>query len=155
MTLKAQFESDRDFRYEYVLTLCKAIATHLLEKYSKPLTATEINHQNSVEQKLQVVQTYIEQNLGEKLTLDIISQQVNLSKYYLCRLFFKHLDISPHQYIIQRRVNKSKQLLKQEQTMQIVDIALTCGFASHSHLNRQFSKNVGMSPKAYRNSLFS
>lgn len=153
MTLKAQFESDADFCHECASTLCNAIAIHLLEKYSESSTAIRISDKDSVEQKLRIIQTYIEQNLGEKLTLDIISRQVNLSKYYLCRLFTKHLDISPRQYIIQRRIAKSKQLLKQEQTMQVVDIALICGFANHSHFNRQFNKSVGMSPKTYRDSL--
>ena len=75
----------------------------------------------------------------------------SISKYYLCRLFSKYLDITPRQYIIEQRICKAKQLLKQELSMLIVDIALNCGFASHSHFNRQFNRNVGMSPKNYRN----
>ena len=152
MTLKAQIECERDFGYECASILCNAIVIHLLEKYSKSTTAVRVNDKNSAEQKLQTIRAYIEHNLSEKLTLDIISGQVNLSKYYLCRLFTKHLDTSPRQYIIQRRIAKSRQLLKQERSMQIVDIALSCGFASHSHFNRQFNKSVGMSPKAYRDS---
>lgn len=150
MALKTQFESGNDFCYEYVSTLCNAIAIHLLKKYSK-LQITK-STDNLPQQKLHIIQTYIEQNLGERLTLDIISQQANLSKFYLCRLFTKHLDTSPRQYIIRRRITLAKQLLKEERSMQIVDIAFSCGFASHSHFNRQFSKSVGMSPKVYRNS---
>lgn len=151
MTIKTQFENDEEFCYEYMSILCKEIAIHLLKKYSR-LSLGNVAKNNLAEQKLCFVQTYIEHNLGEQLTLDIISQQVNLSKFYLCRLFTKHLDISPRQYIIQRRIALAKQLLKEERSMQIVDIALGCGFASHSHFNRQFNKSVGMSPKAYRNS---
>ena len=165
ITLKTQLESDYASAYpwdrnscsDYAHILGNAIAVHLFKKYSKPSAAVKDTEQkdteqNTVEQKLQVVLEYIEQNLSEKLTLDSIAEQVNLSKYYLCRLFVKHLNISPRQHIIQKRIAKSKQLLKQNLSMQVVDIAYDCGFASHSHFNRQFNKNVGMSPKAYRNS---
>ena len=151
MTLKNQLESDRDSCSDYARTLGKAIAVHIFKKYSKPSTAIDSSYKNAVEKKLQVALEYIKQNLDEKLTLDSIAKQVNLSKYYLCRLFTKYLDISPHQYIIQKRIDKSKRLLKQELSLQIVEIAFDCGFASHSHFNRQFNKNVGISPRDYRN----
>ncbi len=150
MTLKNQLERDRSACSDYARTLGKAIAVHLFKKYSKPSTANNSSYKNAVERKLQVVLEYIGQNLDEKLSLDSIAKQVNLSKYYLCRLFTKYLNISPHQYIIQKRIDKSKQLLKQELSLQIVEIAFDCGFASHSHFNRQFNKNVGMSPRDYR-----
>ena len=150
ITLKNQLERDRACS-DYAQTLGKAIAVHLLKKYSKPSTANDSSYKNAVEKKLQVVLEHIEQNLDEKLTLDSIAKQVNLSKYYLCRLFARYLAISPHQYIIQKRIEKSKRLLKQELSLQIVEIAFDCGFASHSHFNRQFNKNVGISPRDYRN----
>ena len=146
-TLKTQLECDRHSCGNYAGILADAIAIHLLKKYS---VVTATNNSDSCEAKLQIVLDYIEQNLEEKLSLDAIASQVNLSKYYLCRLFTQHLNISPRQHIIQRRIIKAKQLLKQERSMQVVDIAYECGFASHSHFNRQFNKSVGMSPKAYR-----
>ena len=145
-TLKTQLECDRDSCGNYAEVLAEAIAIHLMIKYSVSTVAIE----DSCETKLQATVNYIEQNLEERLTLDAIASEVNLSKYYLCRLFTKHLNISPRQYIIQRRIIKAKQLLKYQRSMQIVDIAYECGFASHSHFNRQFNKSVGTNPKAYR-----
>ncbi len=152
-TLKTQLENNRDSCSDYARILANAIAIHLFKKYSKPSFAVNNTCKSVTEKKIQVVLDYIDQNIDEKLTLSSIAKQVNLSKYYLCRLFSRHLDISPHQYIIQKRIIQSKQLLKQELSMQIVDIAFDCGFASHSHFNRQFNKNVGMSPKAYRHAV--
>jgi AraC family transcriptional regulator len=150
-TLKTQLENNRNSCSNYAHILANAIAIHLCKKYSEPSSTVDNTCKSAAEKKLQVALKYIEQNLDEKLTLGLIAEQVNLSKYYLCRLFVRHLNTSPHQYIIQKRIIKSKQLLKQKLSMQIVDIAFDCGFASHSHFNRQFNKNVGMSPKAYRN----
>ena len=149
-TLKTQLGNNCDSCSDYARILANAIAIHLFKKYSEPSLAVDNACKSATKRKLQVVLEYIEQNLDEKLTLSLIAKQVNLSKYYLCRLFVRHLNISPHQYIIQKRITRSKQLLKQKLSMQIVDIAFDCGFASHSHFNRQFNKNVGMSPKAYR-----
>ena len=149
-TLKTQLENNRDSCSDYARILKDAIAIHLFKKYSEPSLAVNNACKSTAEKKLQVVPKYIEQNLDEKLTLGLIAEQVNLSKYYLCRLFVKHTNTSPHQYIIQKRIIRSKQLLKQKLSMQIVDIAFDCGFASHSHFNRQFNKSVGMSPKTYR-----
>ena len=158
--IKTHIESDcstaqpsgRHFCYSYVRTLFGTIFTHLLKRYAEPAVHISNSDVNTItKQRLQLALEYIEQNLSEKLTLDEIAQKINLNKYYLCRLFVKHLNISPRQYIIKQRVAKAEQLLKQEPSMQIVDIALVCGFASHSHFNRQFNKNIGMSPKAYRN----
>ena len=146
-TLNTQLEQDRNSCSSYAQILQDAIALHLLKKYSVSTAATK---NDGYEKKLQVVVDYIEHNLAEKLTLDIIAEQANISKYYLCRLFTRYLDISPRQHIIKRRVAKAKQLLKYERSMQIVDVAYNCGFASHSHFNRQFNKSVGKSPKAYR-----
>ena len=152
IAIKTQLESDRDSCSSYAQVLFQAISMHLLKKYSESSPPTYNTGNTSVKHKLQIALNYIEQNLDEKLTLDLLAERVSISKYYLCRLFVKHLDITPRQYIIEQRIDKAKQLLKQKPSMQIVDIALNCGFASHSHFNRQFNRNTGMSPKSYRNS---
>ncbi|MBW4617364.1 MAG: helix-turn-helix transcriptional regulator [Desmonostoc vinosum HA7617-LM4] len=57
--------------------------------------------------------------------------------------------MEPYQYLLQQRVERAKQLLKQTD-QSIMDIALTCGFNSHIHLSKQFRQLTGMTPKAYR-----
>jgi AraC family transcriptional regulator len=59
------------------------------------------------------------------------------------------IGISPYQYLLQQRVERAKQLLKQT-NQPIVEIALDCGFSSHSHLSKQFRQLAGMTPKAFR-----
>lgn len=56
---------------------------------------------------------------------------------------------SPHQYLLQQRVERAKRLLKHTDRL-IVDVALDCGFSSHSHLTKQFRQFTDMTPKAYR-----
>jgi len=61
------------------------------------------------------------------------------------------MGVTPHQYVIRRRIERAKKLLKYSD-LKIVEIALACGFANQSHLSRHFRNLVGTSPKAYRNS---
>jgi AraC family transcriptional regulator len=61
----------------------------------------------------------------------------------------KMIGTSPYQYLLQQRVEQAKQLLKQTDRS-IMDIALECGFNSHSHLSKQFRQLTGVTPKTYR-----
>jgi AraC family transcriptional regulator len=64
-------------------------------------------------------------------------------------MFKGAIGTSPYQYLLQQRIERAKLLLKQKERS-IVDIALECGFNSHSHLSKQFRQLTGMTPKAYR-----
>jgi AraC family transcriptional regulator len=59
------------------------------------------------------------------------------------------MGIAPYQYLLQQRIERAKQLLKQTE-LSIVEIALDCGFSSHSHLSKQFRSFTGVTPKTYR-----
>jgi AraC family transcriptional regulator len=55
----------------------------------------------------------------------------------------------PYKYVLQQRVDRAQQLLQDTQKS-LSEIALDCGFANQSHLNRHFTKLTGISPKKYR-----
>jgi AraC family transcriptional regulator len=57
--------------------------------------------------------------------------------------------ISPYKYVLQQRVERAKQLLKDEESA-IVDIAIECGFANQTHLNKHFRSFTGVTPRIYR-----
>jgi AraC family transcriptional regulator len=99
--------------------------------------------------KLQQAIDYIQANLDQKLSLDAIAHHLNMSVYHFCDLFKQSIGIAPYKYVLQQRVERAKQLLKDEERA-IVDIALECGFANQTHLNKHFRKLTGTTPKAYR-----
>ena len=59
------------------------------------------------------------------------------------------MGVAPYPYVLQQRAKRAKQLLKQT-NHSIVEIALLCGFNSHSHLSQQFRQTTGNTPSAYR-----
>ncbi|WP_302885419.1 helix-turn-helix domain-containing protein [Kovacikia minuta] len=78
-----------------------------------------------------------------------LSSLLGMSEFYFSRQFKQATGISPYQYLLQQRIERAKQLLKRS-NHSIADIALTCGFNSHSHLSKQFRQLTGTTPKAYR-----
>lgn len=93
----------------------------------------------------------IETRPEEELSLDSLSQQVFVSKYYLIREFKKKIGLSPHRFQIQNRIRKAQQLLKNGSTM--TETAQSTGFYDQSHFIKYFKKIVGITPTEYLDSL--
>lgn len=91
---------------------------------------------------------YIHAHLEQEIKLLQLANSVGMSQYYFCRLFKQSMGVSPHQYVLRQRVERAKQLLRRQQ-FSIVDVALQCGFASQSHLNRHFKRIVGVTPLTF------
>ncbi|WP_180982471.1 helix-turn-helix domain-containing protein [Methylocella silvestris] len=100
--------------------------------------------------KLRLVTAYIEANLHRNVTLSELSALVDLTPRYFCGAFKEATGRPPHQYQIERRVEQAKKLLAKPGSS-LIEIALTVGFSSQSHLNEYFRRMVGMTPARYRN----
>ncbi|NET35111.1 MAG: helix-turn-helix transcriptional regulator [Cyanothece sp. SIO1E1] len=122
---------------------------------STPLDSTALEANFQAQQSglpeyiLQSTIAYIHEHLDQELRLAGIAKVAGISQYYFARLFKQSTGIAPHQYVIQQRVKRAKQLLEQR-GLQIADIALECGFTSQSQLNKHFRVLTGTTPKAYR-----
>ncbi len=92
---------------------------------------------------------YINDYLHQDIKLTDLAALLDMSQYHFSYLFKQATGISPYQYLLQQRIERAKQLLKQSDRS-IADIASTCGFNSHSHLSKQFRQLTGTTPKAYR-----
>jgi AraC family transcriptional regulator len=95
---------------------------------------------------------FMDANLGSKISITEISALVKLSKSHFCRAFKLTLGTSPMAYVSIRRIERAK-LLITSTSERLSDIALACGFADQSHLNRSFGRMVGMSPGLWRRSV--
>jgi AraC family transcriptional regulator len=88
----------------------------------------------------------------EDLSLQSLANESGYSRVHFVRMFKAATGYSPHNYLLNLRLERARELLKNP-FMSLIDIALDCGFSSHSHMSRLFHKFVGVTPSAYRRSL--
>ncbi|MBI0577803.1 helix-turn-helix transcriptional regulator [Neobacillus cucumis] len=95
------------------------------------------------------IKSYIDEHYIEDTSLNILSQKLHISSFYLVHVFKEHTGFSPIQYIIRRRIGEAQSLLINTNES-VTNIAGMVGYDNTSHFTTLFSKSVGMSPKKYR-----
>jgi AraC-like DNA-binding protein len=92
---------------------------------------------------------YIYQNFASNIYIESLASASNISVSALARRFRKHLQKTPHQYIVEVRLDNASQMLR-ETDKPIGTIAMETGFSDHSHFTRAFSKHYGLTPSQAR-----
>lgn len=100
--------------------------------------------------KVARVQHYMERRYSENITIAKLADILNMSESSFNRLFKKELGVTPFEYLIELRIEKSKILLRRKENS-VTDVALRCGFSSSSHFSSAFTKITGTTPTDYRN----
>ncbi|MBD1997583.1 helix-turn-helix transcriptional regulator [Oculatella sp. FACHB-28] len=145
VALTSELASEQPSTRLYIDSLTTALAAHLIRHYSTTQPKIPTIADGLSNYALEKAIDYIHAYLDQEITLPKLAEVVGMSQYYFCRLFKQSTGISPHQYLLQQRVERAKQLLQQRK-FSIADIALQCGFSNQSHLNRHFKRIVGVTP---------
>ena len=83
------------------------------------------------------------------LSLQTLASESGYSRVHFVRMFRAATGYSPHNYLLNLKLERARELLRNP-SISLIDIALDCGFSSHSHMSRIFHKFVGVTPSAYR-----
>lgn len=94
----------------------------------------------------------LEEEYMQPISLDMLQEQLGINKYRLCHEFSEHMHISPMKYLLQIRIDKSKELLIQTD-MTIHAIGNCVGIPNTTHFINQFRKINDITPLQYRNSV--
>jgi len=133
----------------YVESLMQTLILHTLVHASsvpqlpKPTKATGLTAA-----QLRCVQDFIEANYQHEISLVELANSINFSPDYFLRQFKRSLGVTPHQYLIQARVEHARQLLKQNK-LTVAEVAAQVGFYDQSHLAHHFKRSYGVAPKMY------
>lgn len=150
LALQAELRSQGCGSRLYAETLANTLAIHLLRRYSTQKHRTITCDGGLPQHKLKLVTDYINDYLERELSLKELAAIAQTSQYHFCRAFKQMTGLSPHQYLIQQRVEKAKQLI--QGGMSLGSVAIACGFSHQSHLHRHFKRLTGVTPKTFLNS---
>src|SRR5687767_5735354 len=97
-------------------------------------------------ERLARARDFIDHCYDHPLSLDQISEKACFSRYHFLRLFRQAFNKTPHQYLIERRIEKAKELLRKEDDVRVTDVCFEVGFQSLGSFSSLFHKCVGHAP---------
>jgi AraC family transcriptional regulator len=99
--------------------------------------------------RLSRVQAYIDGHICEAITLDNLAATAGLSRMYFSRQFQAATGLSPHEYVLRKRIERAQHRLAAT-VDPLVDIGLSVGFQTQAHFTTVFKKIVGHTPLQWR-----
>ncbi len=98
---------------------------------------------------LRRVRTRIEVNLDKELSLESLAEESGYSRAHFFRLFRQATGFTPYEYVLDLRLKRAQELLR-EANSSIIDVALSCGFSSQSHMTSVFRRHLATTPGRFR-----
>jgi AraC family transcriptional regulator len=146
--LKTEMETNYPSGRLYVDSLAVSVASRLVSSYSSiARRPAELGGLGG--RRLKQTLAYIEDHLSEDISLSQLAALTDISASHFKTLFRQSTGVPLHQYVIQRRLDRAKDLLMIG-TLSIAEIALASGFSHQSHLARHLRRASGLSPRVMR-----
>jgi len=118
----------------------------LFNRYCHIQSAKEVKNKES--KALKKIKIYLQDADYKTVTVDSLSKHANINPNYLMKLFKKEYGLSPHAFIINQKIYKSKKLL--EQNIPIAEVAIELGFFDQSHFHKAFKSVYSLTPKEFQ-----
>jgi AraC family transcriptional regulator len=91
----------------------------------------------------------IEHSFQSEVSLASLAKEAGYSRGHFLKMFRTSTGVTPHQYLMKRRIDHARSLLRRPE-ISIIDVAADCGFSSQAHLTQAFREHVGITPGDYR-----
>lgn len=127
----------------------QSLILQLLVMIKRIIESDDMNNQIMDTKETEMVRKYIERNYSEHITLDDLANACFTSKYYMSHIFKKDLGVSPIKYLIIKRIEESKVLLRTTD-LTIAEVSEKVGYENITYFIQTFKKVVGKSPKEFR-----
>jgi AraC-like DNA-binding protein len=128
--------------------LSSAIALHLIGNHVSGRPAA-MHHGGIPRHQLRRVLEYVEGHLEEDLSLSLLAKEATMSIFHFSRAFRQSTGQSPYQYVLHRRIEHAKVLLRSSK-LTVGEIGLRTGFVQQNHFARLFQKKTGVTPTVFR-----
>jgi AraC family transcriptional regulator len=146
--VRAELRRHRRLDTTYLDSVARVLARHILTNYaSSPRPIRESG--GLPRYKLRHAIQFMRENIHTEISFHDVAAHLKMSAYHFARMFKDSTGYSPHQYIVQCRVNRAKELLVGTK-LPITDVAFEIGYRTQSHFTTSFGRFVGMTPAAFR-----
>ncbi|CAG67133.1 MULTISPECIES: helix-turn-helix domain-containing protein [Acinetobacter] len=125
------------------------LLNHLLQSYSNVQWQLPRVRGGLAPFLLKRVKAWINEHLHTAITIADLAAQTQLSEYHFAHMFKQSTGVSPHQYVLQQRLERAHHLILHH-SCDLTQIALQCGFSSASHFSTRFKHHYGYSPSVLR-----
>ena len=149
LSLRADLEDGQPAGRIYGESVAAAMGVYLVRRHSALRVKKGNAHGGLPKHRLKRVLDYVEQHTSEDISLSTLAGIACLSAHHFSELFRQSTGMSPYKYVIARRIEHAKQMLR-ESDVGILDVALANGFSDQSHFSKTFRRVTGMMPSAYR-----
>jgi AraC family transcriptional regulator len=133
-------------------SLANLLAVHLIRHVTAPRRPARRRDSALPRGRLRAVVAYIEEHLDAGPTVEQLAAVARLSPYHFARQFKRATALPPHQYVIARRVERAKQLLRGGGDLTLARVAARAGFSDQSQFCQHFKRAVGVTPGRFRKS---
>jgi AraC family transcriptional regulator len=99
--------------------------------------------------RLRQVTDYVQANLQGDLSVPKLASLVHTSEFHFSREFRRAMGVTPHQYVVERRIDKAQRLIEKSE-LSLAEVAWATGFPSQSHFTTVFRRHTGETPSAWR-----
>jgi AraC family transcriptional regulator len=134
----------------YLESGCEFLTHHLIHRYSNLSLAPTRSVGGLPSRRLKIILDYIEDTIGEPIRLRDLAVLAGVSLRHFERAFRQSTGSSPHQYVMERRLQLGRDLLINQWELPIEHISARLGFSSSSHFSSAFRRRTGLTPTNFR-----
>ena len=144
-----ELEAKRPLGRLYVDSLAHVLATRFLLLDLNRTGKSQPRVTGLVPRILNRIRQKVEANLSADLSLENLAEESGYSRAHFLRMFQAATGFTPHQYVLDLRLRRAQERLKQANSS-IIDVAVSCGFSSQSHMTSVFRLHLETTPGEYR-----
>lgn len=133
----------------YLDSLGQALAAVLAQAHGNLRKPLRTHKRGLAPHQLRRVTSFLIEHLDQDLTLLQLAAVAGLSAAYFSQLFRQSTGVSPHQFLMQVRIDRARELLRNPGS-RILDVAIACGFQTQQHFARVFRDLNRITPSDYR-----
>jgi YesN/AraC family two-component response regulator len=122
---------------------------HRITEINDEMFAEVFRRNGDTEDRINRALNYIEKNIRKNIRLEDVADHINISPYYMSKIFKKEMKVNFINYVANRKIEIAKEMLV-DTTLPIINIAIELSYSDANYFGKAFKKVVGVSPNEYR-----